>query len=287
MDVAMLGTGTMGAPMAGHVAGRAFGEVRVWNRTRERAEPLAERGCVVAGDVASAVRGADAVVVMLADGDAVLGVLEEALPAMAEGAILVQTSTVGLDATERIALATREAGVTFLDAPVLGTREPAERGELVVFASGPDAAIDRCGGIFEAIGKQTVRLGEAGAGSRLKLVINAWLVSLTASLAETLALAASLDVEPRRFFRAIQGGPLDAGYAHVKGGAMAERSYEPASFALELALKDARLVLEAAGRSDLPLPVVEAVAAQMARAVEAGFGAQDMAATYEASWPAR
>jgi len=287
MDVAVLGTGTMGAPMARHLTSRAFGEIRVWNRSREKAEPLAGHGCAVAGEVAEAVAGADAVVTMLADGDAVLAVLEEALPAMAEGAILVQASTIGLEATERVALATREAGVTLLDAPVLGTREPAEQGELLVLASGPDEAIDRCGGIFEAIGRKTLRLGEAGAGTRLKLVLNAWIVSLTGSLAETLALATTLDIEPKTFLRAIRGGPLDAGYAHTKGGLMTERSYEPASFALSLAAKDARLVLDAAARADLALPGVEAVAVQMERAAEAGFGAQDMAATYEALWPAR
>lgn len=285
MDVAVLGTGTMGAPMARHLTGRAFGEIRVWNRSRDRAEPLAGDGCTVADDVASAVRGAGAVVVMLSDGDAVLAVLEDALPAMDDGAILVQTSTVGLDATERIALAAREAGVTLIDAPVLGTREPAEQGELVVLASGPDEAIDRCGGIFEAIGKKTFRLGEAGTGSRVKLLVNAWLVSLTESLAETLALAATLDVEPETFLKAIGRGPLDVAYAHVKGAMMASGEYEPASFALSLAAKDARLVLDAAARADLALPVVEAVAAQMERAAELGFGEQDMAATYEASRP--
>lgn len=287
MIVAVLGTGTMGAPMARHLTERAFGEIRVWNRSREKAEPLAQEGCVVADDIAGAVTGADAVVVMLSDGAAVLSVLEQALPAMAEGAILVQTSTVGLDASEHIALAAREAGVTLLDAPVIGTREPAEKGELIVLASGPDEAIDRCGGIFEAIGKKTFRLGEAGTGSRVKLLVNAWLVSLTESLAETLALAATLDVEPETFLKAIGRGPLDVAYAHVKGGLMARREYEPASFALKLAAKDARLVLDAAARSDLALPVVEAVAAQMERAMAAGFADQDMAATFEASWPAR
>lgn len=287
MIVAVLGTGTMGAPMARHLSGRAFGEVRVWNRSPERAAPLADDGLTVADDVAGAVRGAGAVVVMLSDGDAVLAVLEEALPAMDDGAILVQTSTVGIDATERIALAAREAGVTLIDAPVLGTREPAEQGELIVLASGPDEAVDRCGGIFEAIGKKTYRLGEAGTGARVKLVVNAWLVSLTQALAETLALARSLDVEPETFLKAIGRGPLDVPYAHVKGGLMAQRDYEPASFALDLALKDAQLVLDAAARAELALPVVEAVVAQMTRASESGLGGQDMAATYEALWPAR
>ena len=286
MRVALLGTGTMGAPMARRIAERAFGEVTVWNRSREKAEPLAEAGCVVAGTVAEAVSGAGAVVVMLSDGDAVLEVLGEALPAMDDGAILVQTSTVGLDATEAIAGRTAERGITLLDAPVIGSREPAENGQLVVLASGPDEAIDRCGGIFEAIGRQTHRLGEAGAGTRLKLVVNTWIVSMTESLAETLALGESLGVEPSRFLDTIRGGPLDAKYAQAKGGLMASREFEPASFALSLAAKDARLALAAAARSDLDLPVLDAASRQMADAVEAGHGAKDMAAMYLTSCPA-
>ena len=286
MRVALLGTGTMGAPMARRIAERAFGEVTVWNRSREKAEPLAEAGCVVAGTVAEAVSGAGAVVVMLSDGDAVLEVLGEALPAMDDGAILVQTSTVGLDATEAIAGRTAERGITLLDAPVIGSREPAENGQLVVLASGPDEAIDRCGGIFEAIGRQTHRLGEAGDGTRLKLVVNTWIVSMTESLAETLALGESLGVEPSRFLDTIRGGPLDAKYAQAKGGLMASREFEPASFALSLAAKDARLALAAAARSDLDLPVLDAASRQMADAVEAGHGAKDMAAMFLTSCPA-
>ena len=286
MKVSILGTGTMGAPMARRIAERAFGEVTVWNRSREKAEPLAEAGCVVAGTIADAVSGADAVVVMLADGDAVLAVLGEALPALQDGAILVQTSTVGLDATEAIAARTAERGITLLDAPVIGSREPAEKGQLVVLASGPDEAIDRCGGIFEAIGRQTHRLGEAGAGTRLKLVVNSWIVSMTESLAETLALGESLAVEPSQFLDTIRGGPLDAKYAQAKGGLMASREFEPASFALSLAAKDARLALAAAARSDLDLPVLDAASRQMADAVEAGHGAKDMAAMFLTSCPA-
>lgn len=287
MVVAVLGTGIMGAPMARNLAAASLGEVRAWNRSAAQAQALAGDGVVVATSPAEAVEGADAVVVMLADGDAVRAVLAAALPAMATDAVLVQTSTVGLDATEAIALETREHGVAFVDAPVLGTRQPAEAGELVVLASGPEKALDRAAAIFDVIGKATIRLGEAGAGSRLKLVLNAWIVSLTESLAETLALAHSLDIEPAQFLETIAGGPLDAGYAQLKGKAMAERAFTPASFGLSLALKDARLVLAAAARSELALPVVEAVAAQMERAEADGHGAEDMAATFLASWPAR
>jgi len=283
--VAVLGTGTMGAPMARNLAARAFGEVRVWNRSVEKATPLAEDGCVVAGSVAEAVEGADVVLVMLADGDAVLAVLEEALPALGDDAVLLQMSTIGLDATEAVAALAAEHGATLVDAPVVGTRQPAEEGKLVVLASGPEEALDRCDAIFDAVAVKVHRVGEAGAGTRLKLVVNAWLVSLTASLAETLAFAESVDVDPKRFLETIAGGPLDVAYAHLKGGAMIERSFEPASFALSLATKDARLVLDAAAREPLDLPVIAAVAAQMTAAIEAGHGEADMAATFLASRP--
>lgn len=285
MIVAVLGTGTMGAPMAANLAERAFGEVRVWNRSPERAEPLAERGATVAGSVADAVEGVDVVLVMLSDGGAVLAVLEEALPAMRDGAILLQTSTIGLEATEAAMAQAAERGVTFVDAPVVGTREPAEKGRLVVLASGPDEALDACDAIFDAVGMKTLRLGEAGAGSRMKLVANAWIVSLVESLAETIALAESLEVDPKAFLGMIAGGPLDSGYAQLKGNAMADRGFEPASFALSLAAKDARLVLDAAGRGGVSLPVVEAVAAQMEKAVQDGHGDADLAATLHASLP--
>ncbi len=286
MIVCVLGTGTMGAPMARNLCDRAFGEIRVWNRTPEKAQSLSECGCTVAASPAEAVAGAGAVVTMLADGDAVKAVLDEALPAMEDGAILVQASTVGIADTEEIARRAAERGIAFVDAPVVGTKEPAEKGKLVVLASGPDDAIDACGAIFDAIGLKTIRAGEAGAGTKLKLVVNTWILSLVEGLAETLALAGKLELDPKQFLETISGGPLDARYAQTKGAMMLERSFEPASFALALAHKDARLALDAASGAGLALPLVEAVAAQMGAAIEAGHGDEDMAATYLASCPA-
>ncbi|HEX8102455.1 MAG TPA: NAD(P)-dependent oxidoreductase [Solirubrobacteraceae bacterium] len=285
MIVTVLGTGTMGAPMARNICGRAFGDVRVWNRTTEKAESLADCGCTVAESVADAVKGAGAVLVMLADDAAVLSVLEEALPAMEDGAILVQASTVGVKTTEQIAARAAEHDIPFLDAPVVGTKQPAEKGNLVVLASGPDDAIDACGAIFDAIALKTVRAGEAGAGTRLKLTVNTWILGLVESLAETVALAQKLGVDPGLFFQTIGGGPLDTKYAHTKGALMTERSFEPASFSLALARKDAGLVLDAAAEADLALPIIEAVAKQMGTAIDAGHGDEDMAATYLASCP--
>jgi 3-hydroxyisobutyrate dehydrogenase len=167
---------------------------------------------------------------------------------------------------------------------VLGTKEPAENGQLVVLAAGPDEALDRCQPIFEGVGQRTLALGEAGEATRLKVVLNHWILTVVEGLAETVALAEGIDVDPRRFLEAISGGPLDSAYAQAKGRLMIGRDF-PASFALELALKDAELVREAAARHHLELPLIDAVARQLSRAEEAGHGREDMAATFLASAP--
>lgn len=282
--IALLGTGIMGAPMARNMAAAGL-EVTAWNRSREKAEPLAEDGVTVADSVDGAVGAADLVITMLSAGDAVAAVAETALPAMRDDAIWVQSSTVGLEATERLAGAAADAGVTFVDAPVLGTKQPAENGELIVLASGPEGAREPCAPAFDAIGAKTVWLGEAGAGSRMKLVVNNWLLTLTAGLAESVALAEELGLDPADFLSTIRGGPMGPAYADLKGKAMIERGFEPASFPLSLAAKDAGLVLDAAEAEDLDLSVARAVAERFRAAEDQGHGDADMAAAYRAVRP--
>jgi 3-hydroxyisobutyrate dehydrogenase len=286
--IAFLGTGIMGAPMARNVAGAGL-SVRAWNRTREKAEPLAEDGIEVADSAAAAVEGADVVVTMLTDGDAVADVMTKggALGAMADDAVWAQMSTVGIGATERLEGLAAERGVPYVDAPVLGTRQPAEQAQLLVLAGGPPDAVERCRAVFDAGGSKTVELGEAGKPTRLKLVLNTWLVGIVEDLAETIALARALDLDPRLFLEAIEGGALDCQYAHLKGELMIEESFEPPSFPLRLAAKDASLVVDAARRAGLSLPLAEAVRAQFQRAADEGHADEDMAAAYEGVAPAR
>jgi 3-hydroxyisobutyrate dehydrogenase len=281
-SVAVLGTGTMGRPMARNLARAGF-SVRAWNRTIDKARPLEADGVEVVEAPADAIRDVDAVLTMLADGPAVERVIAEegALDAMRDDALWLQASTVGLQAIERLMELARVAGVEIVDCPVLGTREPAERGELTVLASGPEHARQRCEPVFDAIGSRTVWLGEAGAGTRMKLVVNNWLLAFTAALGETLALAKALDLDPEDFLRIIDGAPMGAPYAQLKGKLMLERSYPP-SFRLALAEKDASLVLEAAERAWLEPKVARAVKELFARSDELGHGDEDMAAVYEA-----
>src|SRR5829696_6169625 len=282
MRVAILGTGIMGAPMARNLAAAGL-EVRAWNRSRERAEPLAEHGVDVAGTADDAVRDADVVVTMLSDGSAVEAVAGEL--AFPDGAVWAQMSTVGIQATERLVARAADAGVPIVDAPVLGTKAPAEQGQLTVIAAGPPAARERCAPVFDAVGARTVALGdEPGAATRMKLVLNAWLLALVEGLSESVALAEGLGVDPAAFLDVIDGGPLGPPYAKMKGTMMIERSYEP-SFSLALAAKDARLALDAAAGAGLELPALEAIRSQLEKAVDQGHGDDDMAAAVEASRP--
>jgi 3-hydroxyisobutyrate dehydrogenase len=279
--IAALGTGVMGAPMARNLA-RAGHDVRAWNRSPDKAAALRDDGVDARDDPAAAAAGADVVLTMLVDADAVLDVARQA--GLAEGQIWWQASTIGLDGTEQCAALAQEAGVTLVDAPVLGTKVPAEEGKLVVLASGPDEALDACAPLFDAVGTRTMRLGAAGTATRLKLAVNAWVLAVTQGTAETIALAQALGVDPAWVFEALEGGALDLPYFRVKGKMMLDDEF-PASFALAVAAKDARLVGEAAERHGADLPVARAIAERFAEATQAGHGDEDMAATYRLSRP--
>ncbi|GAA0581501.1 NAD(P)-dependent oxidoreductase [Paractinoplanes ferrugineus] len=279
MTVAVLGTGIMGAAMARSLV-RDGQAVRCWNRTRARAEPLAADGIEVSDTPAEAVRDADVVVTMLFDGAAVLAVMAEAGPAARAGACWVQSTTVGLDTVAELGVLAAEHELVLFDAPVLGTREPAEAGQLIVLASGPEDHRETVAPVFDAVGARTVWAGEAGAGTRLKLVANTWLLAATHGAVEALALAEALGVNPDDFLGVIRGGPLDMPYLHLKTGLVRSDRLSPTSFALVTAAKDARLIVDAAEAHGVRLDQTVAGLERFRRAAEKGHGDEDMAASY-------
>lgn len=286
--VAVLGTGAMGYGMAVSLL-RAGLVTTVWNRTRAKAEPLARLGAVVVDEPADAVRDADVVVTVLFDADAVAEVMAAALPAVPRGAAWVQSATVGAEGTARLAELADAHGVVFVDAPVLGTRKPALAGRLVVLAAGPDVARPLVGPVLDAIGERTIWVAdEPGAASRLKLVANAWIATLTAGVAQSVALARAWDLDPQLFLDAIDGGAPDSPYAHIKGAAMLSGDFEP-QFQLDGLRKDLALIVADAVRAGVPTPLVDALV--RAYAVAAGaddeHGGQDIAAVINAFRPAQ
>lgn len=284
--VSVLGTGIMGAAMARNLC-RAGMSVQVWNRTREKAEPLAADGARVAGTPAEAVEGADVVLTMLYDGHTVMGVMREAVPGLRSGTVWAQSTTAGTELVGDLAAFAREHGLVFYDAPVLGTRQPAEDGKLTVLAAGPEAGRETVAPVFDAVGAKTLWTGDdggAGSASRLKLVANSWVLAATAATGEVLALAKALGVDPERFFELIEGGPLDMGYLRAKSALVLEDRLTPAQFAVGTAEKDARLIVEAGERGGVRLDVAAAAAERFARAAALGHGDEDMVAAYFASF---
>jgi 3-hydroxyisobutyrate dehydrogenase len=281
LTVAVLGTGIMGAAMARSLRREGIG-VRAWNRTKAKAVPLAADGATVCDEPAEAVAGAAVVLTMLRDADSVEQAMSGALPAVEDGAVWAQTSTVGAAAADRLAGLAARHDVPFFDAPVLGTKQPAEEGKLLVMVSGPTAHRERLQPVFDAIGTRTAWVGEGTEASRLKLVVNSWVLALTTAIGEAMALAEGLGLDQKLFLEAIAGGPLDVRYAHVKGAAIMSGEFPP-SFKTETAVKDSELVAEAASAAGLTPLVAEAVRDQMRRAVELGHGEEDMAAVYYAA----
>jgi 3-hydroxyisobutyrate dehydrogenase len=277
--VAVLGTGTMGTPIARRLADAGF-QLRVWNRTPARAHPLAGDGATVTDSPAEAAQGADVVLTMLSDADATEATMRGsagALGAMAAGAVWLQMGTIGPRATDGFVELAEQHAVELVDAPVSGSDAVARAGELIVLASGPDRVRERVQSLLDAVGRRTLWLGPAGAGSRLKLVLNNWLACLVEATAETLTFAGSLDLDPRIFLEAIEGGPLAAPYVVTKSKAMLEHDYTP-GFPLHLALKDVGLALAAAGEAGIDLPLTEALAPQWRRVADAGYADFDLSA---------
>ena len=278
--VAVLGMGTMGSAMARSLLRAGFA-VTVWNRTPEKSTPLVEAGARVATGPADAARDADVVLTMLFDEAAVLRVASEFLPAMPAGAIWMQSSTIGEAGMQAVAAAAFVYGVAVADAPVLGTKDPAEHAALTVLASGDPSAVAALRSVFDAIGSRSIVVGERlGAASDLKLVCNTWVASLTAGTAQSIALSRTFGLDPALFLDAIAGSASDSPYAHIKGAVMLEGARAP-QFALDGLLKDLRLAQATAGASHAT-PYLDGLERLYAAESDAGHGRDDVAWVYDA-----
>jgi 3-hydroxyisobutyrate dehydrogenase len=276
--VAVLGAGIMGSAMARNLAAAGL-TTRVWDRDASATGPLADAGVAVAASARDAVRDAGVVVTMLPTAAAVESVIFDGglADAFADGSVWAQMGTIGVEATKRIAdrLAAQRPGVMFVDAPVSGSKGPAEQGQLLILASGPAAAAGAVRPVFDAVGRKTVWLGEAGRGSQVKLVVNAYLSILVEGVAETMELADRLGIGHQQLAEVIEGGPLDAPLADAKFHKMDSGDFA-AEFPLEWALKDVDLVIGAAGGQ--PPPMLAALSGQWHAAVAAGYGREDISA---------
>ncbi|HWC37141.1 MAG TPA: NAD(P)-dependent oxidoreductase [Acidimicrobiales bacterium] len=275
-NLAVVGLGTMGGAMAA-TALRAGVPTVVWNRKAEVAERFADQGAVVASSVAEAVGQADVVITMVTNADAVTSLATEQgmLAALASGAVWAQMSTIGVSGTERLAALVRDQrpDTYFVDAPVSGSKVPAEQGTLLIFASGPGEARSRVAPVFDTIGQRTVWLGSAGAGSRMKLVNNVLLAFTAEGVANSFGLAQRLGLETDLVLEAFDGSPLVSAWESAKFRRIATGEYS-AEFALALALKDVHLALAEGGAGRFR--VLAALAEEWDALVGGGLGQEDV-----------
>ncbi|GHD35541.1 NAD(P)-dependent oxidoreductase [Nocardiopsis kunsanensis] len=282
--VAVLGTGIMGSGMAANLIARGF-EVQVWNRTRDRTRPLVEAGARAAASPAEAVQGADVVLTVLFDEGVTAHVMEQALPSCSPETVWAQAGTVGVKGTDDLARLAEQHGVRMVDTPVLGTKEPAEQGALVVLTAGEGTALAAARPVLEAFSSREVHVGdEPGRASGLKLACNAWVTTLTAGVAQSMAMARAMGADPRLFLEAISGGALDADYAHLKGEMMLSGEY-PVSFPVHGALKDLDLMVASARGHGIASGVLDGVRVQFKAAELSGFRDDDIASVFEAVTP--
>jgi 3-hydroxyisobutyrate dehydrogenase len=279
--IAFLGTGRMGGPMAANLASAGF-PVRAWNRTSSHTATATAQGAAVAATPAEAVEGAAVVITMLADGpatDQVLSGTDGFARTRAPGLIWAQMGTIGLEWTTRLARTAGENDIAYTDAPVSGSQGPAEAGDLVILASGPDEARDALTPAFYVLGRDTFWLGPAGNGTRAKLVFNSWLADLTEATAENLAFAHRLGLDPAAVVDVLQSTPLGSPYAVQKARAMLAGDFAPA-FALKHAIKDAELAVQAAQASGARLELTNALIPRWHTTADEGHAEEDLAAVY-------
>jgi 3-hydroxyisobutyrate dehydrogenase len=274
--VAVIGLGAMGAPIARRLLGTGC-RIAVWNRSPQRTVPLREAGAAVGASPADAVRGADAVIVMVTGPQALLTVSEGErgiAAGIGPAAVVVQMSTVSPSSVTRLAKAL-PTGTGLLDAPVLGSVAEAASGGLRILVGGPHALLERCSPLLEQLGSP-LHVGELGAGTAAKLVANNALFGVLGVLGESLALGGALGLSWESLHEVLGVTPL-AGQAARRRGAIEADDY-PARFALALARKDAGLVAEAAGDNGLSLGLTSAARDWLADAERAGRAGQDYSA---------
>jgi len=274
----MLGTGLMGSAMGRRLLEQGI-EVVAWNRTAEHASALEAAGGQAAASPADVLAGASTVITMLPTAEVVLSVIEPLLTDWPQGVPWLQMSSVGADEADRLTRVAQEHRVTIVDAPVSGSTRPALEGRLTILASGPESVRDQLQPVFAALSARIMWVGEAGAGSRLKLAANHWMVAAVAAVAETMHLCEAMGLDQQLFIDLLEGGPLGSPYIGEKLLEMRSHSY-PAGFPVRLALKDLELVGEVASAAAAETPVLDVVRERFSVAL-GEHADEDLAAVYE------
>jgi 3-hydroxyisobutyrate dehydrogenase-like beta-hydroxyacid dehydrogenase len=291
MKVAVLGLGRMGAPMAAHVL-RAGHAVRVWNRGPTGRQRLAEElrtldvsaAAEQAATPADAVRDADVVLTVLADGAALGEVLfgpGGVASAAAPGTVVCDLATIGVAAAQAHAAELAAHGLPFVDAPVSGSVATVRARSLLVMAGGAVPAVDRATPVLLSFAQRVLRVGDTGSGQAMKLAVNSVLHTLNAAVGESLVLAERGGVDRATALEVLAGSAVAAPYVLYKRASFLDPDGQPVAFTVDLMRKDLALILEFAASRSSPVPLAAVVGELSAEASAAGLGARDMSAIAE------
>jgi 3-hydroxyisobutyrate dehydrogenase len=276
--VGLIGVGLMGSAMAHRLLEQEIAII-AWDRDSEQVRALAGRGAQAADGPAEVVSGADVVITMLPTAAVVLDVVEPLLEDWPKRTPWLQMSSVGAAEADQLTRVAQAHAVAIVDAPVSGSTQPAEKGQLTILASGPDSARTALAPVFDALASRVLWVGEAGMGSRLKLAANQWMITTVAGLAESMHLCEAMGLDPQHFVSLLDGGPLGSPYGVQKLDEMRRHEY-PAGFPVRLALKDLELVSEVKESARITMPLLDVVLARF-RAAGEDLANQDVAAIYE------
>jgi 3-hydroxyisobutyrate dehydrogenase len=280
--IGFIGAGLMGRGMARSLI-RAGHRVRIYNRTRSKAEEAAQLGGEVSTTPADAVRDADVVVTMLADPAAVLSALESKdgiLSGISSGAVLIDSSTISPPTTMRVLGALKAKGADMIDAPVFGSKNEAESGSLGFIVGGEPTVVARVQDVLDGMGR-TIYVGGNGMGASAKLVVNLIVASTLQAYNEGLVLAARAGISPETMTEIILSSRARSGIIEMKAPQIMKRDFTP-FFPLQLMAKDIRLVVESAASMNVHLPFAEALKNILATCAQEGLGAEDFSATIKA-----
>ena len=281
MKIGFIGLGSMGLPMAAHLV-KAGHSLTVYNRTRERADSLAQQGAKVAGSPREAAAGTEVLITMLADDSALESVIfgdQGALAGLPRGAIHVSMSTIGHLLSRRLTTEHRSRGQQYVAAPVFGRPDAAEAAKLWIIPAGSSEAIERCRPLLEAMGQGVEVVGDdPPLANVVKLAGNFLLASAIEAMGEALALVRKFGVEPKRFLEIANGRLIRSPVYENYGNLIVSQRFQPAGFKLRHGLKDVRLALAAGDDVAAPLPTASLIRDQYLTAMARGWADLDWAA---------
>ncbi len=276
--IGFAGLGTMGKPMALNIHKAGF-DLAVYNRSESKTEPFKEEGITVYQTPSELAEKCDIVIVMVTDPQALEMVMSGVgglVNGLSKDKLVINMSTVSFEATRLAAGLTYEKSARFIDAPVSGSKKPAEDGSLIILAGGDKNLIDQTTPLFACMGSKTVYCGDVGSGTMMKLMINMLLGNMMASFCESLAFGSRMGLDWNAMTETIAGGALNSPLFQIKGQAIKENNFEK-NFPVDLIFKDLNLVMDACGKIGLPMPITSATREVYSGAVGMELGDEDMA----------